>query len=47
LALTDECKDIQSGDAIVGGPTIVKVSSPTRFAMAGRKYRYCGTKVQF
>lgn len=47
FTLTDECKDIQSGDLIVGGPTVVKVSSQTGFAMGGRNYRYCGTKVQF
>jgi hypothetical protein len=47
FTLTDECKDIQSGDAIVGGPTVVKVSSRTTFAMGGHNYRYCGTKVQF
>jgi hypothetical protein len=47
FTLTDECKDIQSGDVIAGGPTIVNVSSQTIFAMGGVKYRYCGTKVQF
>src|SRR4051812_45427890 len=45
--VTDECKDIQSGDLIVGGPTMLKISSRTTFQMAGVKYRYCGTKVQF
>jgi len=47
FTLTDQCKDIQSGDMIVGGPTVVKVSSPTSFSMAGVNYRYCGTKVRF
>jgi hypothetical protein len=47
FTLTDQCKDIQSGDVIVGGPTIVKVSSQTSFSMGGVNYRYCGTKVQF
>ena len=35
------------GDVIVGGPTVVKVSSQTSFSMGGVNYRYCGTKVQF
>ncbi|GAA4004561.1 hypothetical protein [Sphingomonas humi] len=45
--LHDSCKDIQSGDLIEGGPTVVTVKSPTSFAMSGVTYRYCGTKVQF
>jgi hypothetical protein len=45
--LIDECKDIQSGDVIQGGPTVVTVDSATRFAMSGVSYKYCGTKVQF
>jgi len=47
FTLTDQCKDIQSGDLIEGGPTVVKISSPTTFEMGGTRYRYCGTKVQF
>jgi len=45
--LFDACKDIQSGDVIEGGPTVLTIKSPTSFAMAGVTYRYCGTKVQF
>lgn len=45
--LVDECKDIQSGDVIEGGPTVVTVKGPTSFAMSGVSYKYCGTKVQF
>jgi hypothetical protein len=45
--LVDECKDIQSGDVIEGGPTVVVVKSPNSFAMGGVTYKYCGTKVQF
>lgn len=45
--LVDECKDIQSGDVIEGGPTKLTIRSPTRFMMGGTTYRYCGTKVQF
>ena len=44
---TDECRDIQSGDLIEGGQTVLTVRSPTAFAMFGTSYRYCGTKVQF
>ena len=44
---TDECRDIQSGDLIEGGPTVITVNSPTAFEMGGTSYRYCGTKVQF
>lgn len=47
FTLLDECKDIQSGDVIEGGPTIVTVKSATRFGMSGVSYKYCGTKVQF
>lgn len=45
--LHDVCKDIQSGDVIEGGPTVVTVKSPTSFAMGGTTYRWCGTKVQW
>ncbi|MES2492801.1 MAG: hypothetical protein V4579_05900 [Pseudomonadota bacterium] len=43
----DECRDLQSGDVIEGGPTMLKISSPATFRMNGTNYRYCGTKVQF
>lgn len=45
--LLDQCKDIQSGDVIEGGPTVVTVRGPTSFVMSGVSYKYCGTKVQF
>lgn len=45
--LADECKDIQSGDVIEGGPTKLTISGPTKFTMSGTTYRYCGAKVQF
>jgi hypothetical protein len=45
--VVDQCKDIQSGDIIEGGPTVVTVKSPTSFLMSGVSYKYCGTKVQF
>ena len=44
---TDQCRDIQSGDAIEGGKTVLTVRSSTAFEMFGTSYRYCGTKVQF
>ena len=44
--LVDQCKDIQSGDLIEGGPTVVTVKGPTSFAMNGVSYKYCGTKVR-
>ncbi len=44
---SDECRDIQSGELIEGGPTTVTIKSPTAFAMFGTSYRFCGTKVQF
>ena len=47
FTLTDECKDIQSGDSIEGGPTILTIGGPTTFRMSGTSYRYCGTKAQF
>ena len=43
----DKCTDIQSGQAIAGGPTVVTVQSATAFRMGGTAYRYCGPKVQF
>ncbi|MEO7786377.1 MAG: hypothetical protein ABIR77_00930 [Sphingomicrobium sp.] len=43
--LFDQCKDIQSGDVIVGGPTVLTIASPGNFRMAGVAYRYCGTKI--
>jgi len=47
FTITDKCADIQGGGEIIGGPTIVTITSPTSFTMAGVAYRYCGTKVQF
>lgn len=47
FTIVDECKDIQSGDLIEGGASVVKVRSATAFDMAGVSYKYCGTKVQF
>lgn len=44
---TDECRDIQSGELIEGGQTILTVRSATSFDMFGTSYRYCGTKVEF
>lgn len=43
----DKCRDIQSGDEIVGGPTVIEISSNAAFRMAGITYRFCGTRVQF
>jgi hypothetical protein len=45
--VTDECRDIQSGELIEGGPTVLAIEGPTRFSMGGTDYKYCGTKVQF
>ena len=45
--ITDECKDIQSGDTIEGGPTVLTIGSSTGFRMNDTTYKYCGTKVQF
>lgn len=47
FTITDKCADIQGGGEIVGDPSVVTISSPTRFTRAGEAYRYCGTKVQF
>lgn len=47
FTLTDVCKDIQSGDLIEGGPTVLTISSPASFRMNGQSYRYCGPKVQW
>jgi hypothetical protein len=44
---TDECRDLQSGEAIEGGTSVLTVHSPTAFEMFGTSYRYCGSKVQF
>jgi hypothetical protein len=44
---SDECRDIQSGELIEGGPTVLTVHGATAFEMFGTSYRYCGTKVQF
>ena len=47
FTLKDECRDIQSGEVIAGGPTVVTIGSPASFSMNGTSYRYCGPKVQF
>jgi len=44
---SDECRDIQSGELIEGGSTVLTVHGATAFEMFGTSYRYCGTKVQF
>jgi hypothetical protein len=44
---SDECRDIQSGDLIEGGATVLTIRSTTSFDMFGTSYRYCGTKAQF
>jgi hypothetical protein len=44
---TDECRDIQSGETIEGGETVLTVHGPGAFEMFGTSYRYCGTKVEF
>jgi hypothetical protein len=46
-SFTDECTDIQSGQAIESGTTVITIRGPTAFKMFGTSYRYCGTKVQF
>ena len=45
--IKDVCKDIQSGDVIEGGPTVLTITSPTQFRMNGATYRYCGPKPQW
>ncbi|WP_152569549.1 MULTISPECIES: hypothetical protein [Sphingomonas] len=45
--LHDRCRDIQSGDMIEGGATVLTITSPTAFAMAGTRYRYCGARPTF
>jgi hypothetical protein len=47
FTLKDQCRDIQSGGVITGGPTVLTIANPTNFRMSGKVYRYCGTKVQF
>jgi hypothetical protein len=47
FTLKDRCRDIQSGDEIEGGPTVLKIINAATFRMSGTTYRYCGTKVQF
>ncbi|QGN54125.1 hypothetical protein [Novosphingobium sp. Gsoil 351] len=47
FTLGDQCRDIQSGDVIVGGLTVLTIRNPSNFRMSGTNYRYCGTKVQF
>jgi hypothetical protein len=46
FTITDKCADIRGGGEIVGGPTVVTITSPTSFTREGETYRYCGTKVQ-
>ena len=41
------CKPVPHPARIVGGLTVVSIASPTRFTMANKTYRHCGTKVQF
>lgn len=45
--IRDECRDIQSGSKIEGGPTVLTISSPTAFRMGSDSYKYCGPKPQF
>ena len=45
--LKDQCRDIQSGEVIVGGPTVLIIKNASNFRMSGTSYRYCGTKVEF
>lgn len=45
--IKDECRDIQSGDVIEGGPTVLTIASPAAFRMNGTSYRYCGSRVRF
>jgi hypothetical protein len=47
FTINDKCVDIRGGGEIIGGPTVVTISSPTSFTRAGATYRYCGAKVQF
>ena len=47
FTLHDQCRDLQSGDVIAGGPTVLTIANPTSFRMSGTAYRYCGTKLQF
>ena len=47
FTLHDVCKDIQSGDVIEGGPTLLKIATRTAFSMGGTRYRWCGTKIQW
>lgn len=47
FTLKDECRDLQSGETIEGGPTVLTIASPTTFRMSGTAYQYCGLKRQF
>jgi len=47
FTLKDQCRDIQSGDLIEGGPTVLTIASPIAFRMGGTAYHYCGVKRQF
>ena len=46
FTVKDQCRDIQSGDVIVGGPTVLDIKNSTNFRMNGMNYRYCGERVQ-
>jgi hypothetical protein len=46
FTIFDECRDLQRGDLIEGGPTVLIITSPTTFKMNGKAYRYCGIKRQ-
>ena len=45
--IRDECRDIQSGDKIEGGPTVLTIASPVAFKMGADSYKYCGPKPQW
>jgi hypothetical protein len=47
FTITDECHDIQSGEAIEGGPTVLVIKDSKSFRTGGVSYRYCGTRVEF
>ena len=47
FTITDKCADIRGGGAIVGGPTVITITSPTSFSRGNEAYRYCGTERQF
>lgn len=47
FTLKDVCRDLQSGEMIDGGPTVLTIATPTSFRMSGTAYQYCGVKRQF